>query len=762
MLKRLRLHTAIIVLIGLSCHIIYSCECLKIGVSYQYVHRLRLPKLATQRTIHQHYRESRSMTSVALQSSSSKDGNIDDNTEDMQRKNDNSSQSLNNDVPLQDRLVGYLSILKTAAVSFFAGSLVAIICSMILFNYSLVNDQTVFQSAGLAKSAPNISGVVNANPTATYDKDGAKKRAVELYKLILTELDETYVDDIDPNLLFETTTRAMLKTLDPYTEYISPQDIIQKRQSLVGIGAFVMKAGSSQEMLDGKSVSSLMSRIPSAVSLPNQLHGDEKEGYRVILSLEGFAYDDGLRVGDEILEIDNQPIATPDITLEKVREMLMGDPGTKVKLAVRRPGVEKVQTIDVERRPVQLPDLPYAGILSNHDDIGYIKLHHFGPGAGVSMKKALESMQNNNMKGLILDLRDNSGGELLSAVQIASMFVPEGTYLGCSEGKGSLYPNERYYSGKLNLAQYGYANSDDFLRSNRGNAQDILDIDGKPMIDTDKTKIVILTNRNTASAAEFLSGVFQDEDIGIIVGEDKSTYGKGIGQREIGLPYGKGALKLTYHEFYTPSGRCVQPRTQNSRQKKQSKEFYTKNGRSINDRVGIEVDDKVELDTSLLSKYLAQSGAYFDFATEYCTKHKLALGGDQTDFEVDESIYKSFKSYVVKEQRRGTLKLEEVFDNQHLLENIQNLSTKSNLNHDASLLKRSLASLRGNILNDLLNDFDAHKDTIKKELEQNIVARQLSDSSLIRRSLMYDELVREAVQVMQDTNRYNNILNKDN
>ena len=159
----------------------------------------------------------------------------------------------------------------------------------------------------------------------------------------------------------------------------------------------------------------------------------------------------------------------------------------------------------------------------------------------------------------------------------------------------------------------------------------------------------------------------------------------------------------------------------------------------------------------MLSKYLAQSGAYFDFAT----KHKLALGGDQTDFEVDESIYKSFKSYVVKEQRKGTLKLEEAFDNQHLLDNIQNLSTKSNLNHDASLLKRSLASLRGNIVNDLLNDFDAHKDTIRKELEQNILARQLSNSSLIRRSLTYDELVREAVQVMQDTNRYNNILNKD-
>ena len=679
---------------------------------------------------------------VALQSS-----NYDvDDASDSEEEPDQQQQNADN------LLVRYLPEIRTAVVSFCAGSLATVLGTMVLFQYSLMKDDTIFESAGL-DNRPTISTPnTNAN-IAAKDKQSQKRQAValssSLYRQILQELDETYVDNVDNNLLFETTTRAMLNTLDPYTEYISPQDLM-KRQKLVGIGAFVMKEGSLQDTLGGKSVSSLLSRVPSAVTLPSKTHlGSKDNRYRVILSLEGLAYGAGLRVGDELLEIDDQPV---EDSLEEVRGMLTGDLGTTVKLTIRRPGIDKVQALYVERKPVQFSDVPYSGTLAS-GDIGFIKLHRFGLDTGLKVKEAIQKIQSDNeMKGLILDLRDNSGGELISAVQTSSLFFPEGTYLGSSKGKGSLYPTESYYSGRLDIRQYGYKNEDDFTVRNNGKT-DILDFDGTQLVDTDKTKIVIITNKQTASAAEFLAGALQDLDKAVVIGTDGSSFGKGIGQRELPLPNG-GALKLTYHEFYTPSGRCVQrvqqQRTKQLLQKKQNEIFYTKNGRQLADRKGIEVDEKVNLETSLLSSLLSSSGAYFDFATDYCSKQKV----DTNNFAVDDSIYNSFKRYVQKEQRSGNLKLEDAFDNDKIF---ATLFIKSKLYDKASF---GIKNLRDKVVTDLLNDFDSTpgKDSIRRELEQNILARELPDSDLLQRSFDSDATIKEAVKIIGNQERYNQIL----
>lgn len=241
---------------------------------------------------------------------------------------------------------------------------------------------------------------------------------------------------------------------------------------------------------------------------------------------------------------------------------------------------------------------------------------------------------------------------------------------------------------------------------------------------------------------------------------------QGIGQREMGLPRGGGSLKLTYHEFYTPSGRCVQRQHQvgmkspsTLREQKQLKEiYYTKTGRMINDRRGIEVDYRVEPKVSLLSSLLASSGAYFDYATEFCSSRQWSPNGSD-GFTVDDQIYNDFKSFVLKEQRRGNLKLEDAFDDKHLLEKIQMLSVESKL-PDSSRIQSSVTNLQGKIIQDLMRDFDASGDIIRKELEQNILARTLPDSELIGRSLKSDELVREAIRIIEDAKRYNEIIGK--
>jgi len=329
-----------------------------------------------------------------------------------------------------------------------------------------------------------------------------------------------------------------------------------------------------------------------------------------------------------------------------------------------------------------------------------------------------------------------------------------------------LYPNESYRAGKLALSQYGYASSDASKFRNASPPGDNGDIflDGKQMINPDKTPIIILTNKRTASASEFLAGAFQDLDKGVILGSDKSTLGKGIGQRELGLPNGGGALKLTYHEFYTPSGRCVQSKYQQgikdrvplNKEKQKENIFYTENGRTIHDRRGIEVDYKAEPKTSLLSSLLSSSGAYFEFSTEFWSKHRLTPSSN-SDFVVDDQIYNDFKTFVLKEQKRGNLKLGEAYDNQHLLENIQRFSVETKL-QDSNLIEQSVANLRENVVQDLLKDFGSCKEIIRSELEQNILAQQLPDSELMGRSLESDELVGEAVRILEDTDKYSGLL----
>eukprot|EP00985_Skeletonema_marinoi_P021219 scaffold12913_cov106-Skeletonema_marinoi.AAC.2 len=662
-----------------------------------------------------------------------------------------------------NRFGRYWPIFKTASIAFVAGSLSAFILSIILFHQSLdYNPASTYQSADMSKSL-----LPTPTRTKSLSESSQMQQPVTLYRLIIDILKSSYVDEINTEEMVQTSVESMLSTLDPYTEYLSPKELA-KRKNLVGIGAFVMKSGVSSDSvtLDGMSASKLISGIPSAIKLPTQLLEDkdatQKQAFKVVLSLEGYAYDAGLRVGDELISINGQSITGDDAStmpsLEEVRELLLGIPGTTVEVQFTRPGVDGLQTINIKRGVVQFPSVPCATMLQQSKDgsIGYIRLRRFGADAGESMKAAIQSLQSkapqevsptrtqqdNTLAGLVLDLRDNTGGELFEAIKVASLFVPDNTYLGSSKGEGSMMPNQSYYSGKLDLAQ----------------ADDPVQEPTQQMIDPDKTHVVILTNKQTASASEFLAGVFQDLDLGVIVGNDKETLGKGVGQRELPLP--TGALKLTYHEFYTPSGRCVQRQYDQNKSKQSPRRhtnsdevFYTTNGRKLGDRRGIQADRRFKPSRSDLSELLSSSGAYYKYASQWSAKHPSAKLTD-----VDEAIYKDFRSFVLKEQQKGNLKLEEIFDDKHILQQMEIISKSSN---DRDLSLQSLVKIREEIVKDLLTDFDLSKDIIKRELELNLLTRDLPDRVLIERGAKSDALVKEAVKILLDNNSYDTILNKN-
>lgn len=209
------------------------------------------------------------------------------------------------------------------------------------------------------------------------------------------------------------------------------------------------------------------------------------------------------QTGDLLVAVDGTPIRSLK-SVDEVRNKLRGEIGTVAKIDVVRDGVGPL-TVEVPRQVVKIPDVKLSKLMSGNDDIGYVQLSAFTTDTGLEMRNAILDLQsqilerggNGELKGLIIDLRGNPGGLLTSAVDVASLFVPRGSDIVSAKGRG--FPGVLYRSRV------------------------------EPLISSQNTKLAVLINGNTASAAEILSGAIQDLDLGVIVGSDRS-YGKGLVQ----------------------------------------------------------------------------------------------------------------------------------------------------------------------------------------------------------------------------------------
>jgi carboxyl-terminal processing protease len=266
-------------------------------------------------------------------------------------------------------------------------------------------------------------------------------------------------------------------------------------------------------------------------------------------------------------------------------------------------------------------------------------------------------------------------------VDVATLFVPHGSDIVSAKGRG--FPETLYKSIT------------------------------EPILDP-KTRLAVLVNEQTASAAEIVAGAIQDLDVGVIVGKGR-TFGKGLVQNVQDLPY-QTALKYTVAKYYTPSGRCIQSTvyeegssmdTENGGAKYKSTKvadkdrhvFLTSHGRQVKDGGGVEVDYKIEPQkASPLEVILLNSGAYSDYAAEWSKHHML------TDkFKVDDATYKDFQRFVEQKQREGDIKLEVVYDSQ--LKELQKKLKASKFNS----AKRELDTLRADIIKDIKKDFSVYK-----------------------------------------------------
>ncbi|NOR88474.1 MAG: PDZ domain-containing protein, partial [Bacteroidales bacterium] len=312
---------------------------------------------------------------------------------------------------------------------------------------------------------------------------------LDIYATLFKELNNNYVEEIKPGELNTVAIEAMLQTLDPYTVFI-PESKVEDVKYLTtgeygGIGVNIVKRDG--EIL----IYMIMAESPAFLS--------------------------GLLAGDIIISIDDQDLR--EKADDEISTLLKGQPGTSIRLLIKRTGIDDQFTKEVFRKKIDVDNIPYYGMLDS--SIAYINLASFTKNAGKNVKKSFSELKENNPKGLIFDLRSNGGGLIGEAVEIMNVFVEK---------------DQEVVRTKSRLRDKN------FVYKTRNKALDTT------------IPIVFLVDRNTASASEILSGAAQDLDRAVIIGE--RTYGKGLVQNVLPLSF-NSQFKVTIAKYYIPSGRCV-------------------------------------------------------------------------------------------------------------------------------------------------------------------------------------------------------------
>ncbi len=501
-------------------------------------------------------------------------------------------------------------------------------------------------------------------------------RCSDIYNSVWRELDINYVDTLNHEKLNDIAINSMLQSLDPYTVYIPEQQEEDLKAMTTGIyggiGAVVQK------------------------------HNDY-----VVISEPRYgltAYKNGILAGDEIVSIDNENMKGK--TVSYVSNRLKGIPGSEIKLKLRRHGENKLIEKTFHREAIHINSIEYYGVVA--DSIGYIALTDFTDQSYNEFKVALTALKDKNIKRLVIDLRNNGGGLVSEAVNIASMFLPKGTNIVSMRDKSA--KNERKYKTPF--------------------------VPIMPDI-----PLAIIVNENSASASEILAGAFQDLDRAVIVGA--RSFGKGLVQAIRQLPYG-GYLKVTTAKYYLPSGRCIQSIDYDGSAGERPKtipdsltnKFKTVGGRTVRDKSGITPDVSVESEKgNYISYYLFTDNIIFDFATQYYYSHPKIE--NPSTFNITDDEYNSFISFV--KSKNFTYKLE----SEKMLSQLRKLvETEGYLTQTDTLLKQLSPMLKADVERDLR---DFRKD-IQKLLESEIVKRYYYQRGYYEFFLRYDDWLAKAIE----------------
>lgn len=526
--------------------------------------------------------------------------------------------------------------------------------------------------------------------TGAGSGDFKLRRNMEILMNVFRDINYFYVDEVDSDKILEKAATGIVSSLDPYTEFM-PEEEVEKFEVMTtgkygGIGALIREKG------DWVYIAEPYKDSPADRA--------------------------GLQIGDKIVGIDGQDAKA--IGSAKVSSMLKGDPGTKVTINVEKFYTGKVEEIEIMRERISIPGVPYHGFVS--DGIGYIEHSDFSENCSGDMRNAFMELKNSgNLKGLIIDYRNNGGGILQEAVKILSMFVPKGTEVVSMRGRTS-------ESNKIFKTE-----------------TDPIDLD---------IPIVVLTNSGTASSAEIVVGALQDLDRAVLIGQ--RTFGKGLVQSP--RPTGFNTyIKITTAKYYMPSGRCVQAIDYAHRNEDGSvsyvpdslvKEFHTAVGRKVYDGGGVMPDIVTLADYISRFTIIAYGKGYIeDFVDLYAKKYRDPV--DPATFKLSDKDYAWFVEFMQDK------------DMEYMSETaaaLKQLREKAQRERYIDRVDEQLDQIQNLLKDDLDGNLMLYKDQITEFIEENIVLRQHYQQGVTQYRISKDDEIEKAVEVLNSQEEYKRIL----
>jgi len=442
-------------------------------------------------------------------------------------------------------------------------------------------------------------------------------------------IQQNYVDSVSDKTIAESAIPAILKELDPHSVYIPAKQLKEVNEPLKG-------------NFDGIGIQFSMQK--DTVVVVSTISGGPSELV-------------GIQPGDRIVEVDGRTVAGENISSNDIVDMLKGKRGTEVKVGVKRQSAGELLHFTITRDEIPLYSVDVSYMVN--DQTGYIKISRFAKTTYKEFIKAVKKLKEEGAQKLVLDLRDNSGGYLNAATNIADEFLDEGNLIVYTQGRNS--PKQEIYA------------------SSKGKGQDL--------------DVAVLINEWSASASEILAGAIQDNDRGIIVG--RRSFGKGLVQEQIVLSDGS-AIRLTVARYYTPTGRCIQKPYKEGRKQyyndlnerfkhgeffdadsidfADSLKYTTPEGDVVYGGGGIMPDFFVPVDTThnspLFSKVRNQ-GTIYNFAFHYADANRERLekmDGPQAiaAYLEKRGIYREFLGYAydngISRDTRGVEKSREIID----------------------------------------------------------------------------------------------------
>ncbi len=510
---------------------------------------------------------------------------------------------------------------------------------------------------------------------------------IEIFVNVYKELNKNYVDDLDPSQLMRVGIDAMVGSLDPYTNYISESQVASYRINTEG---------------KYQGIGAIVKKVGDYITIV--------EPYQDSPVVKA-----GLKAGDQIVKVQGR--STKGRSLDEMNQVMRGVPGTELAITVNRPSENKEWDVNLQRSQVSIPNVPYSGFVS--DDIGYVVLTTFTADASKNIRKEISKMktQNPKMKGIILDLRNNGGGLLKEAINVSNIFVPQ---------------NKNVVSVKSKVKER------DVKYKTLGTPLD-LDI-----------PLVVMINKKSASASEIVSGVIQDLDRGVIMGQ--RSYGKGLVQNTMNVGY-NSRVKVTTSKYYIPSGRCIQSVEYEDGEPvdipdEERAKFKTEAGRTVLDGGGVTPDIKLDNDgTPEILQQLESQNIIFAYVNTIEGKH---ITESEEPQEVTFSDYADFRSFVKKSEFEYESK------NRALIEEL-----KENLKADKQLsLLSQVESVQDAIDKEAEMSLDTHRGLIVSSIEETLAARSHYQRGKFYQKLKNDTEIDEAVAVLENSSKYNSVLRK--